>query len=163
LSPTRAFIASVAVALLLIGSGCGHRSSLSGDWDELNTREIIFQADPYINEGQVVPIDVIYVSYLERLREITVMGAETWFNSSKRSTWKAKQSLLVKSGQVQVLQTNPRLRETSAYILILAEFKDVISPSAQQIIIDSQANRREIILVKPQSLEAVNPDLNELR
>ena len=160
---TRVCIASLMGLVLILAVGCGGKKIPGSDGNALGVREIVFKADPYINQGQVLPVDIIYISYLERLREITTMGAEAWFNSSKRNAWPAKQSLLIKGGQTVTIATDPRLRETSAYLLIMAEYMDVISPHKQQVVMDSEANSREVIIVRPQSLEPENQELDELR
>lgn len=156
MSRIRVFTASLLLAAL-VTAGCGGGVVLK----PVRTQTLYFQADPKINYGQILPIDVIYVTFLHQLRDITAIGPNAWFDSDMRAQWAGRQSLGIVGGQKIKLDLNPVLVARSPFIAVFATFKGVDNPAPQQVILDSQASESEIILVHPHALEPMNPVLRD--
>lgn len=158
MSLTRAFIASLLLAALALSAGCGGGGVTI---KPVRTQILYFQADPKINYGQILPVDIVYVTYLHDLREIIAIGPSAWFDSDKRQMWAGKQSLGIVGGQKVKLDLNPVLVSRSPFIAVFATFKGVSNPAAQQVVLDSQASESEVIMVRPHALDPLNPALKE--
>lgn len=156
MSLIKAFFISFVSAVLLAASGCGGVSI-----EPVETRTIIFKADSEINYQQLLPIDIIYVTYLHELRDLTSLGPNRWFNSDKRQNWAAKKSVSIVGGQRLVVELNSRLASRSPFIVVFATFKGVSDPAPQQVVLDSQAKQVEYISVHSHSLEAENVYLRD--
>jgi len=156
LSRIRVSIASLLL-LALLAAGCGGGVTIQ----PVRTQTLYFQADPKINYGQILPVDIIYVSFLHELRDITAIGPNDWFDSPKRQNWPGRQSLGIVGGQKLKVDLNPTLVSRSPFIVIFATFKGVTDPAPQQVVLDSQAGEVEIIQVRPHALEPLNPALRD--
>ncbi len=157
MSRIRVSIVSLLFLLSLALAGCGGQVVIQ----PVRTQTLYFQADPKINYGQILPVDIIYVSFLHELRDIVAIGPKAWFDSDKRQNWPARQSLGIVGGQNLKVELNPALVSRSPFIVVFATFKGVTDPAPQQVVLDSQAGEVEVIQVRPHSLEPLNPALRD--
>ena len=125
-------------------SGCATLKSL----DLVPTKEIEFRADAEINDGNVLPVDVIYVAYFEELREITQYGPDEWFDSPRREQWTARETLSIEGGDVIEVTLDEKLLARAKIIVVYADFTNVTDPSAQQVVIDYAGQTRETVRVE---------------
>lgn len=156
MSRTKAFTASLLLLAALFTASCGGLSI-----QPVATRTLMFEADKHINYDQLLPVDIIYVSYLHDLKNLVAIGPKQWFNSPQRKNWPAKQSIGILGGQNKTIDLNPLLAGRSPFILIFCTFKGVSDPAAQQVVLDSRATDIEIIKVRAHSLEPLNKLLRE--
>ncbi|MCK5194499.1 MAG: hypothetical protein KAQ71_11865, partial [Desulfobulbaceae bacterium] len=106
----------------------------------------------HINQGMLLPVDVIYVTRYHMPREITSIGPDKWFNSYERDNWVERQSLSLKGGETRELKLNKLWLKNTKFLLVFTDFKDVNGPYSQQLIIDQTARKKEKILVLPRSM-----------
>ncbi len=159
MSLPRVFFISLLVAALLGAAGCATDPfALS----PVPTRTIEFRADKEINHGLLLPVDIVYVSYLHQLRQLTSLGPDQWFNSELRARWLDKQSLGIRGGEHRRVRLQADLAARSPFIVVFAAFMGVSDPAPQQVILNDQAWPDEVILVHPHSLESLNPALRTL-
>ena len=147
------------LCLFLAATGCASHYTLPG---HVQTRTIEFRADKKINSDQLLPIDIIYITYLHRLREVTSIGPENWFDSAARQEWAHKESIGVNGGKTVTVELDERLLKETTVLVVFAGFKDVIDPAPQQVIIDQHGKQDEVIRVHARSLEPLNPALKSL-
>ena len=159
MSRTKVFSVSLFLIIsLAMLQGCGG----GGTFQPVVTQTLVFKPDKQINDNQLLPVDIIYVSYLHQLRELTAIGPSAWFDSDKRAAWLPKESVGVVGGKIKKVQLNPLLTSRSPYVVIFANFKDVTNPSDQQVIMDYEAYEEEFIYVHPHAMEPANPALKDL-
>lgn len=115
-------------------------------------RSITFTCDPQINQGQLLPVDIIYVARYQTPREVIAIGPDQWFNSEERMQWETRQTLDLKGAETKTIQLNQRWLKDAKLLIIFADFKDVKNPQSQQVIIDNLPVRKEHIHVMPQQL-----------
>jgi len=145
----RLFLMLLAV---MLHSSCASRSPEEKEIGKINTRSIVFTCEPHINQGLLLPVDVIYITKYRSLREVTSIGPDDWFNTSKREAWETKQTLSLSGGDTRSLKLDKQWLKNTKVIVIFADFKDVKEPNPQQMIIDRSEKRKEKILVMPQQL-----------
>lgn len=156
----RLFFISLLLFLFVLifnSFGCSFlkaRRSDGNDLGKIKTKQIIFQCDKVINQGLLLPVDVIYVTRYHRPREVIAIGPNKWFNSLQRERWETKQTLGFTGGETKTLKLNKLWLKNSKLIIIFANFKDVKDPGSQQVIIDRSGKRKKKILVMPRHLEA---------
>jgi hypothetical protein len=108
-----------------------------------NTKTILFKCDSYINHGMLLPVDVIYVTADDNLKEVTKIGPNVWFDSKERESWPHKQTLSLRSGiEVRLKLNKP---PDTKYVVIFAPFFKGEDQEAQQIILppDPEENKKE--------------------
>lgn len=115
-------------------------------------RSITFACDPQINQGQLLPVDIIYVTRYQTPREIIAIGPDQWFNSSERMQWETRQTLGLRGSETKTVHLNQRWLKGAKLLIIFADFKGVKNPQSQQVIIDNLPVRKEHIHVMPQQL-----------
>ena len=119
-----------------------------------NTKTILFKCDSYINQGMLLPVDVIYVTADDNLKEVTKIGPIVWFDSKERESWPHKQTLNLRSGIEVRLKLN-KPPETK-YIVIFAPFFKAEDQEAQQVILppdeESKKEKEEVVWVGANSL-----------
>jgi len=113
LSRPRVSIVSLLLLILVGAAGC---ASDPFALSPVPTRVIEFRADKQINHGQLLPVDIIYVSYLHQLRQLTSLGPDQWFNSALRARWLDKQSLGLRGGERRRVQLQAELAARSPFI-----------------------------------------------
>jgi hypothetical protein len=144
------------IMIAMTGS-CGSSSRQTSKNDDaktgnIKTESIVFQCDKIINQGMLLPVDVIYITKYRMPRAVISIGPNRWFNSLEREQWETKQTLSLKGGETKTLNLNKLWLEDTVLLIIFANFKDVKDPDSQQIIIDESRRPNEKILVMPQSL-----------
>ena len=119
-----------------------------------NTKTILFKCDSDINQGMLLPVDVIYVTADDNLKEVTKIGPNDWFDSKERESWPHKQTLNLKSGIEIRLKLN-KPPETK-YVVIFAPFFKAEDQEAQQVILPpdekSKKEKEEVVWVGANSL-----------
>jgi hypothetical protein len=151
-----ALISLFLLVNILMLSSCGSSKGVVVREEEgvgkILAKSIIFQCDKQINQGMLLPVDVIYITRYHRPREVIAIGPNNWFNSSERQKWETRQTLSLKGGETRTLELNQLwLRETKL-LVIFADFKDVEEPDPQQVLIDRSGKHKEKILVMPQQM-----------
>lgn len=141
----------VLIAVML-HSGCASRPPENKEIGKVKTKSIIFTCDPQINQGLLLPVDVIYVTRYHMPREVIAIGPDKWFNSSARVKWQTRQTLDLKGEETKTVQLNKLWLKDTKLLIVFADFKDVVEPQSQQIIIDKSSKRKEKIRVMPQQL-----------
>ncbi|MBN2717192.1 MAG: hypothetical protein JXX14_15170 [Deltaproteobacteria bacterium] len=129
----------------------------------LKTASLKFRTEKNINSGKKLPIDIIYITYVQELREVTRYGPELWFEGNKREEWKQKESISIEGGQTKVVELNPRIMERTVLLVIIADYEGQKDPRAQQIIVDYAGKETEIILVREASISAENKSLQYVK
>lgn len=118
---------------------CGLFSSRPPSAPRNQTKTILFKCDRFINQGLLLPVDVIYVTANDNLKEITQMGPLSWFDSKQRDGWPYKQTLNLKSGvDVRLRLDKP---PDTTYIVIFASFFQVNDAAAEQVILPPTAGK----------------------
>ena len=100
----------------------------------VDTLSILFKCDSEINQGMLLPIDVIFITADDNMKEVTKIGPTAWFDSEERQSWAHRQTLSLRSGvEVRLILNKPP--ETKS-IVIFASFFQVEDQHAQQVIIE---------------------------
>ena len=118
----------------------------------IDTETIVFVCDEQVNQGLLLPVDVIYVTRYRMLREITAVGPDRWFDSVERAGWEEKQTIGLKGGETKKLKLKRLWRDNSKVLVVYANFKGINGPHPQQVIIDHTADSEEKIRVFPAAL-----------
>jgi hypothetical protein len=149
-SSHRKLYLTVLPALLLLSS-CGLFSRSKPYIPPRNkTDSVVFKCDRYINKGMALPVDVIYVTGDDNLKQVTAIGPDAWFDSKEREDWAFKQTLMLKGGDEIILDLSkpPETR----FIVIFASFYQVKDQKVQQVIFTPDAGKQEVIWVGAQAL-----------
>lgn len=107
----------------------------------VNTQVIRFKCDSNINQGMLLPVEVIYVTADNNLKEVTAIGPDAWFDSKERESWAHRQTLSLRSGR-EVRLWLERPPETK-YIVIFASFFQINDQEAQQVIIEPDPEKKK--------------------
>ncbi len=150
-------ISPVLLVLFLCGCGAGIKP-LPG----VETAFIEFRAAPDVNRGQILPIDIVYISYAKDLRSVVRYGPDRWFDTDFRRDWVQKESIALKSGQHLRVELNEEFHKRAKLIVIFADFIDVSDPSRQQVIIDYAGETVETIFASSNRLVPKNVALRYL-
>jgi CDP-glycerol glycerophosphotransferase (TagB/SpsB family) len=103
----------------------------------------------------LLPVDVIYVTADDNLKEVTKIGPIDWFDSKERESWPHKQTLNLRSGiEVRLKLNKP---PDTKYVVIFAPFFKGEDQEAQQIILppdpeESKKEKEEVVWVGANSL-----------
>ena len=138
--------------LLVLVNGCAPTEVVEQDIGLINTETIRFQCDKQINQGLLLPVDIIYITRYHMPREIVSIGPNKWFNSLWRERWEERQTISLKGGEIRKVKLNGLWLRNTKFLIIYADYKGVEEPYSQQIIIDKADYRHENILVLPSSL-----------
>lgn len=149
---------SYTKALVLIGvlfvTGCGGSQATMRPFEPIKTRHVQFQCEGNVNNGKPLAIDIIYITYASELREVTRLGPKGWFEAETRAQWKFKESVVVKGGDNMVVKLDPTVLNRTVMLVVYADFKNVLDPSGQQVIIDYAGKAKEIVDVRRISIQA---------
>ena len=139
----KAFLLSLFLlfAATLLNS-CASRVHEFEEIGTVKTKKITFKCDQHINQGMLLPVDVIYVTRYHMPREITSIGPDKWFNSYERDNWIERQSLSLKGGETKELKLNKLWLKNTKFLLVFTDFKDVNGSYSQQLVIDQTARKR---------------------
>lgn len=141
-------------------AGCGVKMH---PIEPIFTEAIEFDCDPVINGGKPLPIDIIYITYVQELREVTRLGPIEWFKTEKRKQWKFKESVMLKGNDQAVVRLDPLVMERTVLLVIYANYTNAIDPANQQVVVDYASGREEIIKVKKTRLQANNESLRYVK
>lgn len=148
-------IAAIAMSLLAFAFGCASMTPIT----PVPTQKVVFTAAKEINNGKALPIDVVYITYVQELRQVVRYGAEQWFEGKQREQWNQKESVSIQGGSTVTVELDPRILERTVLLVIIADFENTKDPSKQQAIIDYAGQQNETILVKESSLMPENKSL----
>jgi hypothetical protein len=141
----------VVLSALLILSSCGLFFPPKPYVPPRNkTETVLFKCDRSINEGMGLPVDVIYITGDDNLKEVIQIGPDAWFDSKKREDWTFKQTLMLKGGEEITLKLS-KPPETK-FIVIFATFYQVKDQKVQQVIFTPDAGEQEVIWVSAHAL-----------
>lgn len=146
--------------LALVAVGCG---TTLRPVEPVGTRYIEFQCEHKINGGKPLAIDIIYITYVQELREVTRLGPREWFEAEKRKEWKFKESVMLKGGDQAVVQLDPLILERTILLVIFANYKSVFDPAYQQVVVDFAGKETEIISVQKSRLQPKNASLRYVK
>lgn len=107
----------------------------------VRVKRIKFKCEKKINQGMLLPVDIIYVTRFRMPREVISVGPNRWFDSLVRENWEEKQSLSLKGGDEKTVEINRVWLENSKFLIIFADFKGVKITDQQQIILDETAKK----------------------
>lgn len=147
------------VVAFLVMAGCG---ATMRPIEPIKTRAIEFQSDGRINNGKSLDIDVIYITYVQELRDITRVGPNQWFEGKQRGQWKFKESTKIKGGQQVVVKLDPLILKRTVLLVVFANYQNTTNPSDKQVIVDYAGRDGEIIWVNESNLEPKNKSLQYL-
>jgi hypothetical protein len=142
----------ILLSAVVLLSNCSRRSGKDKEIGKVKTKSIAFKCDQHINQGLLLPVDIIYLTTYRMPREITSIGPDKWFNSSERDNWVERQSLSLKGGETKKLKLNKLWLKNTKLLFVIADFKGVNEPYSQQLVIDRSARKKEKILVLPRAL-----------
>jgi len=150
-------IFSLFLIMLFFLGGCGSSSKNSAqiearEWKNIRVKTIEFICDQHINQGMLLPVDIIYITKYHMPREVIAIGPNKWFESLKRENWETKQTLSLKGGEAQTLDLNRLWLKDTKLLIIFANFKNVEGSLSQQIVLDDTAKTKIKILVLPQTM-----------
>lgn len=131
--------------------------------EPVETRYIEFRCDSVINGGKPLSIDIIYITYVQELREVSRIGPTDWFKTKKRDEWKFKEQVMLKGGDEAVVKLDPLILERTKLLVIYANYKNVLAPSAKQVVIDFAGKSSEIINVEKSRLQPNNKSLRYVK
>lgn len=154
------FTKTFCLFLVLGCIGCG---ASMNPIEPLKTRHIEFQCEEMINNRQNLSIDVIYITYVHELREVTRLGPKEWFDGQHRADWKFKESIVVQGGDNLTLKLDPIVLKRTVLLVIYADYQNVLQPADLQVIVDFAGKKREIIEVKNTGLQAKNKSLRYVK
>ncbi|MDM8542957.1 hypothetical protein QUF90_17930 [Desulfococcaceae bacterium HSG9] len=145
------FIIFLFVLPVLIIS-CAPTEIEEQDFGLVRTQTIRFECGKQLNQGLLLPVDIIYITRYHMPREVVSIGPNKWFNSLWREKWEERQTVSLKGGETRKIKLNELWLRNTKFLIIYADFKGVEEPYSQQIIIDKSGYRNENILVLPRSL-----------
>jgi hypothetical protein len=129
----------------LLFSSCGGKKPLVPPPPRNKTETVLFRCDRHINAGMALPVEVIYVTADDSLKQVTQIGPDAWFDSKEREGWPFKQTFMLTGGQ-EILVKLKKPAETK-FVVIFATFYKVKDKKAQQVILDPNGEEQEIIWV----------------
>ena len=148
------------LSAMLIAAGCG---TTLQPIEPVETQYIEFKCEPKINGGKPLSIDIIYITYVQELREVSRLGPKQWFENQKRDEWKFKESVVLKGGDHAVVTLDPLILERTVLLVIFADYKSVLDPAYQQVVVDFAGKESEVILVQKSRLQAENRSLRYVK
>lgn len=131
--------------------------------DPVKTVSLQFKAEKEINSDKKLPIDIVYITYVQELRELNRYSPEIWFEGNKRSEWKQKESLSISGGEKQTIELNPRILERTVLLVVIADYQNQNDASKQQIVVDYAGKEHEVILVRDSFIEPTNKSLQYIK
>lgn len=160
---TRGLLGVGVLCTACLASACAGSQESLRPLEPLTTKVVEFRADPQINNGQPLSVDVIYITYAQELREVTRLGPNGWFAASKRGSWKLKESVLVEGGRTVEVTLDPLILERAVMLVIYADFKNTSDPADKQVIVDFAGRKKEVVEVTQKALEPANPSLRYVK
>ena len=145
------------IALFLLGmllAACGLFGSKTDAPPRMETRSILFKCDRDINHGMLLPVEVIYITTDDSLKEVMEIGPDAWFDSKQRESWAHRQTVSLRSGiDARLILNKP---PQTKYIVIFASYFRNEDPEAQQIVLspdaETEAPAEEVVWVGAASL-----------
>ena len=151
----------VLLALMIVG--CGGNQKKMEPIQPVLTNTIEFKCDDKINAGTGLEIDIIYVTYVHELREISQIGSFDWFLENRRAEWKFKETVTVNGGEDFSVQLDPLILKRTVLLVIYANFQNVMEPAQRQVIIDYAGQKHEVIAVSNKGLSPLNKALEYVK
>lgn len=119
----------VLVLLVAALAGC-HRSA-----------KVLFYAEPQINEGLLVPVDIIATTR-DKSKEIIGIGPDEWFSSKLRESMNEDQllRLAIRNGETRKVKFKGP-KGTDAFI-VFADFQGIVDRDRQQQVFFPKCSKR---------------------
>ncbi len=112
-----------------------------------------FTADPVINAGVLLPVDIIVIPDAV-LKKIVTIGPEDWFGSQFRDTLLDDElyPLAIRGGGERTKEIV--LKHDITKVLIYADFEEAMNREAQQLVIDCPKSQNQFdVLIRENNLE----------
>ena len=139
------FILAASLVLAIVAMGCG------GPY--VKTREMVVYLEKNFNQGQLLPVDVIYIADPNDYKEILGIGPDAWFDHPKRFGWTQKRMLKFKQGDYVKLSFDLSGAKKMKYIVVFADFIHLQGAKGQQVVFDpKKAEKIESVFLAPNGL-----------
>ena len=154
------FTRAVVTIGLLSVLGCG---TTLRPIEPVETQKVQFICDPVINSGKNLEIDIIYITYVQELREVMRLGPKQWFETEKRAQWKFKESVTLQGGDNAVVTLDPVVLKRTVLLVVFANYSGVLDPANQQVVIDYAGQESELIRVEKSRILPQNESLRYVK
>ncbi len=99
----------------------------------------------------LLPTEVICLTNDEQLGEVSGVGPNDWFESKIRKKHPFKHTLMLRNGEDRLLKLK-KMPPDAKYVVVFASYYQVEDQEPQQIILTTDAERKEVIWVSAASL-----------
>lgn len=154
------YIRTLVVIFMLGVAGCG---ASMHPIEPVKTKYIEFKCEQGVNAGKALRIDVIYVTYVQELREVSRLGPKEWFKTEKREQWKFKESIVLNGGENLTVKLDPLVLKRTVLLVVFADFANELDPANQQVIVDFAGREKEVIWVERTRLQPKNEALRYVK
>ena len=141
----RALVLGMSVLIVAMAAGCA------------NTARFVFRADPGINAGLLVPVDVNATTQA-KAKELLKIGPDDWFTSDTRGSMSDAEirHLALKPGEVRLIKfTGPKDADT---FIVFADLKGVKDAQAESIVFNPTVGHRTLsIQIQGKTLVVLDP------
>ncbi len=150
LHPTSIFTAArlrgiVCLLMLVSTISCGLFTPKEPPPPRNKTETILFKCDKYINDGMLMPVELIYIVEGKDPAEVVAIGPDNWFYSEDRKKWPFKQAHMLRSGQDLLVELE-KPSHTVAVVIFFNLF-GIDGQDAQQVILTTDAAKNEVIWI----------------
>jgi hypothetical protein len=156
-------VCSIRGLLLVLALGVSACGTTLQPIEPVETQYIEFRCDSVINAGKPLAIDILYITYVQELREVARIGPTDWFKTQKREEWKFKEQVMLKGGDEAVVKLDPLILDRTVLLVIYANYQNVLAPSNKQVVIDFAGKTSEIISVEKSRLQPRNKSIRYVK
>jgi hypothetical protein len=136
----------LALAAALTAASCGLFSPNVPPPPRSDTEVIWFKTDRRINDGMLLPAEIIYVTADREVASLTAIGPDAWFDSPERDKWPHKTPLMFRNGQDLRYRLREKPPETHS-VVVFFSFYGVDAPEVQQVILGPDEGREAVIWI----------------
>ena len=136
----------VAIAAALMAASCGLFSPDIPPPPRSDTEVIWFKTDRRINDGMLLPAEIIYVTADREVASLIEIGPGAWFDSPERDKWPHKTPLMFRNGQDLRYRLAEKPPETHS-VVVFFSFFGVEAPEVQQVILGPDEGREAVIWI----------------
>jgi hypothetical protein len=138
---------SLLILILLCFGGC---SLFGGDF--VKTKDIVFYCEPGFNEGQLLPVDLIFIKEAKDLATISKQSPDDWFSSTDREKWMYKQSLKFRQGDYTKKKIVVKVPKKTINVVLYADFYKLTGPDGQQLLLDASSKKEISVFISSQGI-----------